>query len=79
MQGADWFKAPLKIEVASVSPKAAEAVKAAGGAVETRYLNSLALRAHLKPEKFKIIPKSAAPPPRLRHKFPLSASKEPSS
>jgi hypothetical protein len=35
-----------------------------GGQVETVYYNRLGLRAHLRPEKFDILPLNAAPPPR---------------
>lgn len=50
--------------------QAKELVEAAGGHVKKGYYNRLALRALLKPEKFDIIPKRAAPPPRLLWKWP---------
>jgi len=60
----------IHIQVADVSVKAKEAIEKAGGSVKVSYFNPLALRALLRPEKFEVIPRLAAPPPRLLWKYP---------
>jgi len=63
----------LKLEVSRASDTARLAVAAAGGSVTTVHYNRLSLRALLKPHKFPagpdgtpLLPRPAAPPPRLR-------------
>ena len=56
---------PIDVEVTRASKSAIEALEATGGSVVSVYMNRLALRAHLKPEKFIAQPKIARPPPRL--------------
>eukprot|EP00695_Tsukubamonas_globosa_P002695 TRINITY_DN388_c0_g1_i1.p1 TRINITY_DN388_c0_g1~~TRINITY_DN388_c0_g1_i1.p1 ORF type:complete len:240 (+),score=72.55 TRINITY_DN388_c0_g1_i1:59-778(+) len=63
--GAESFNIPINIEVARASLSAIAAVERAGGNVTCAYYNKLNLRAHLKPEKFRTIPKRATPPPKL--------------
>merc|ERR1712070_1213036 len=55
---------PVNIEVTKASESAIKAVEDVGGSVTTVWLNRLALRAHMKPEKFDIIPRRARPPPK---------------
>ena len=47
------------------SQSAIAAVEASGGSLRTVYHGRVALRAHLKPELFAVVPKNPAPPPRL--------------
>jgi large subunit ribosomal protein L15 len=63
--GADEFVAPVTVEAARFSEAARDRVGAVGGAARSVYYNKLGLRAHLKPEKFAVIPRRARPPPRL--------------
>ena len=55
----------VDIEVTQTSASAIKAVEAAGGSVKAVYYTPLALRAHLKPEKFELPVKSPRPPPKL--------------
>lgn len=64
-KGKERFATPLRMEVSRASAAAIAVVEAAGGEVETVHYNKLALRALLKPHKFALLPKRAAPPPRL--------------
>jgi len=62
---------PLDIEVSKATPMAKQAITSIGGSVSVKWYNRVTLRAHLKPEKFAILPRSAGtPPPRLRHLYP---------
>lgn len=63
--GGEGFTAPVHLEVTRASKSAIAAVERAGGSVTSVYHNKLALRAHLRPEKFLVLPKTAKPPPRL--------------
>jgi hypothetical protein len=64
-QGAEDFAiSGLHLRVTSASASARAAIEKLGGQVETVYYNRLGLRAHLRPEKFDILPLNAAPPPR---------------
>ena len=64
-QGSEGFAiSGLHLRVTSASAAARAAVEQMGGQVETVYYNRLGLRAHLRPEKFDILPLNAAPPPR---------------
>jgi large subunit ribosomal protein L15 len=75
-RGAAGFAASgLAIEVSRASASARAAVTAAGGTVTTVHYNRLSLRALLKPERFAaapglppLLPRPAAPPPKLRGK-----------
>mmetsp|Transcript_53089 Transcript_53089/g.125403 ORF Transcript_53089/g.125403 Transcript_53089/m.125403 type:complete len:314 (+) Transcript_53089:119-1060(+) len=69
--GKEQVDRPIQIEVSDASKAAIEAIEAAGGTVKRGYYNALGLRAHFKPDKFTIIPRRAAPPPRLAWKYPL--------
>ena len=69
VQGAHLVKFPIHIEVSAVSDVARKAIESMGGSVTTVYYNKLALRAHLKPHKFDILPKAAAPKPKYRDNF----------
>ncbi len=63
-QDAEKLKSALHLTVTKASKSAIAAVEAAGGSVVTQYDSQLSLRATLKPEKFSIIPKRPAPPPK---------------
>ena len=54
------LKTQPKIELATFSSKATEAVKATGGSVVARCFNPLALLAYLKRGKFVVIPTKSA-------------------
>lgn len=60
-RGASSFKGKINIDVTKASKQAIAAVEQAGGTVTCTYRNKLALRALLKPEAFRTIPKSALP------------------
>ena len=64
-RGSERIRTPLVIEVSRASQAAIESMESIGGEVTTIHLNRLALRALLKPHKFDLLPKRAAPPPRL--------------
>jgi len=64
-KGKERLRTPLKLEVSRASRAAIEALEAVGGEVTTVHYNRLALRVLLKPHKFQVIPKFAAPPPKL--------------
>jgi len=81
-RGSHLFVAPIHIEVTWASKTAIEAIERAGGSVKRVYYNRLGLRALLKPYKFdhwheesqtwvRLLPKMAAPPPKLYSKYPL--------
>ena len=78
-RGGQGFAASgLKIEVSRASDSARAAVAAAGGNVTTVHYNRLSLRALLKPHKFAaapgmppLLPRPAAPPPKLRTKVDM--------
>ena len=57
---------PVAIEVTRASKQAIEKVERAGGSVVTAWYNRLGLRALLKPEKFAVLPRRAAPPPKYQ-------------
>mmetsp|Transcript_6383 Transcript_6383/g.7736 ORF Transcript_6383/g.7736 Transcript_6383/m.7736 type:complete len:261 (+) Transcript_6383:360-1142(+) len=57
--------APINIEVTRASKAAIEAVEEIGGTVVCSYYNKLGMRAHLRPDKFDVLPKRARPPPKL--------------
>jgi len=59
------LRTPIHLEVTSASAEAIKAVEAVGGTVTAVHFNKLALRAHLKPTKFDILPRRARPPPRI--------------
>ena len=60
--GTGEIKTPVNLEVTRVSRSALEKVEKAGGSVVTAWYNRLGLRALLKPEKFELLPRRAAPP-----------------
>ncbi len=55
---------PVRLEVTKASKRAIEIVEAAGGSVVSQYDSRLSLRATLLPDKFDILPKRPAPPPK---------------
>ncbi|EMR09857.1 ribosomal protein L15 [Pneumocystis murina B123] len=59
--GKEFFNIPIEIEVSKASKEAIKRIESTGGKITCVYYNSLGLRAHLHPEKFKIIPKQAQP------------------
>ncbi|BFZ54277.1 YmL10 [Savitreella phatthalungensis] len=60
-RGAGYFRTPVTVDVTKASASAIKRVEALGGKVTCTYRNALALRAHLKPHVFSILPKSAMP------------------
>eukprot|EP00003_Mantamonas_plastica_P028936 TRINITY_DN676_c1_g1_i4.p4 TRINITY_DN676_c1_g1~~TRINITY_DN676_c1_g1_i4.p4 ORF type:complete len:101 (-),score=35.86 TRINITY_DN676_c1_g1_i4:386-688(-) len=70
----------IKIEVAAASKKAIEAIEANGGSVEVVYRSPLALKAHLKPEKWidegKQLPRNPPPPQKMIKKMMKRAENE---
>ena len=54
----------LNIEVTKCSKEVAKIIQELGGKITFVYQTPLTLRAHLKPEKFKKIPKTPMPPPK---------------
>ncbi len=68
------LKKPVAIEVTKATPAAKRLIESAGGSVKEVYFNKLGIRAHVKPEKFVVLPRLAAPPPRLRDRYPNFAS-----
>lgn len=66
--GAEAFSAKLDIEVSDASISAIARVEECGGSIVTRHFSRVALRAHLKPEKFAVQPKTPAPGPKhMKH------------
>jgi large subunit ribosomal protein L15 len=59
--GSVAFTAKVDIEVSDASLSAISRVEECGGSIVTRHFSRVALRAHLKPEKFAVMPKAPAP------------------
>lgn len=69
--GKEKLKTPVKLQLSDASAEALKAVESAGGSLEKVYFNHVTMRAHLKPERFAILPtKNATPPPRLWDRYP---------
>lgn len=69
--GGDQVAIPIHLEVSDASEEAKRLVKEAGGSVKMIWYNRLGLRAHLKPHKFDLLPRTTGtPPPRYRKKYP---------
>jgi large subunit ribosomal protein L15 len=68
-KGAEYFKAPIDIEVAQASQGAIKAIEKAGGRIVSSYYNRLGLRVLLKPEKWTEkslpLPRRARPNPKM--------------
>jgi len=62
---------PIHLQVSDATPAAIRAIEKAGGTVTCAHYNRLALRALLKPQKFKdrLYPRRARPPPRLMPRY----------
>eukprot|EP00924_Labyrinthula_sp_SR-Ha-C_P003081 maker-scaffold_50-snap-gene-1.2-mRNA-1 protein AED:0.02 eAED:0.02 QI:99/1/1/1/1/1/2/32/274 len=54
----------VHLEVSKASQTAIKAIESAGGSVVCKYYSPLNLRAHLKPQKFDVLPKNSRPPPK---------------
>ena len=67
IQGAEWFKAKVNIEVSRASAKAIEAIENQGGTIVTAHYNRLGFRVLLKPWKFQegLVPRRALPNKKL--------------
>lgn len=65
VQGAENFTHCVDITVSQASQSAIEAIERNGGSLVAKYLSRLALRAHLKPWKFAVLPKESKPKPRV--------------
>lgn len=63
--GEGKLRTPVQLEISRASKTAIAAVEQAGGEITTVHYNRLALRALLKPHKFKVLPRRAKPPPKL--------------
>ncbi|XP_063900279.1 uncharacterized protein LOC135121410 [Zophobas morio] len=59
--GALGFVSKIDIEISAASKTAIEAVERNGGRIVAKYYSPLTLRALLKPEKFKVLPKEFPP------------------
>ncbi|EEQ99649.1 conserved hypothetical protein [Perkinsus marinus ATCC 50983] len=55
------FPYKVDIEVASVDQSSIDMIKRVGGSVTVVYMERVALRAHIKPWKFEVLPKTARP------------------
>lgn len=65
----------LKIEVSDSSETAKALIEKAGGSVHHVWFNRVTLRAHLRPHRFELPPRSnGIPPPRLRARFGFDLS-----
>jgi large subunit ribosomal protein L15 len=67
-KGKERLTTPLMLQLSRASEAAIQAVEDMGGQVTTVHYNRLALRTHLKPEKFegRPLPKQARPPPNMQ-------------
>lgn len=59
------FRTPINFEVSFASAGAIRSVEAAGGTITCVHFNKLALRALVKPHKFKLLPRRARPSPKI--------------
>lgn len=66
---------PIDIDVTKASEEAIARVEELGGSITCTYRNTLSLRAHLKPEKFKVLPRDAMPTKRKDLEFYTMAEK----
>lgn len=73
--GAEHLTASLNIQVSRASSSAIKRIEEIGGSIETVHYNKLALRAHLYPEKFKVLPRQARPAPKLMEYYTNSAKR----
>lgn len=55
------FPYKIDIEVAAVDQSSIDAIKRVGGSITVVYMDRLAMRAHLKPYKFEILPRTSRP------------------
>lgn len=55
------FPYKIDIEVASADQSSIDAIRAVGGSVTVVYMEKVALRAHLKPWKYEVLPRTARP------------------
>ncbi|CAK9102021.1 unnamed protein product [Durusdinium trenchii] len=55
------FPYKIDIEVASADQSSIDAIKAVGGTVTVVYMERVALRAHIKPWKYEVLPRTARP------------------
>lgn len=66
LQGADWFKAKVNLEVSLASENAINAIERQGGNIKCVYFDKLGLRVHLQPERFSHpVPRPARPSNRI--------------
>ena len=61
------FPYKIDIEVAGADQSSIDAIRRVGGSVTIVYLERVGLRAHLKPHRFDILPKSARPSANMVH------------
>jgi len=59
------FPYKIDIEVASADQSSIDMIKAVGGSVTVVYMEKIALRAHVKPWKYEVLPRTARPTVRM--------------
>merc|ERR1712083_1006894 len=67
--GVNDFPFPYKIdiEVAGADQSSLDAIKAVGGSVTVAYMERVTLRAHVKPWKYEVLPRTARPTLKMVH------------
>ncbi|CAE7295142.1 mrpl10 [Symbiodinium sp. KB8] len=73
--GAQGFTAKLDLTVSDASASAIARVEEVGGKVTTQYYGRVALRGHLKPQKFAVLPKNPTPPSKLMKHYNSDAKR----
>jgi len=63
------FPYKIDIEVAKADQSSIDMIKAVGGTVTVVYMERIALRAHIKPWKYEVLPKTARPILRMVHQL----------
>lgn len=61
------FPYKIDIEVCGADQSSIDAIRAVGGSVTIVYMERIALRAHLKPRKYEVLPRTARPALRMVH------------
>lgn len=77
-RGKEKLKTSVNLEVTFASEEAKEAIEAVGGTVKFVWFAKIPLRAHLKPHKFDILPKSnGVPPAKYYNRYGLELEAKP--
>merc|ERR1712087_1027323 len=61
------FPYKIDIEVAGADQSSVDAIRAVGGTVTIVYMESVTLRAHVKPWKYEVLPRTARPTLKMVH------------